>query len=153
MILLLKIGYGKVVIFINNHSQIINLLKRRVFQLLHTLKVGNLKFRRQIWKRLGKSFPKMVLLLKIGPGKADISINNHTQLINLLKKRVFQLLRTLKVGYLKFRPQIWNRLRKSFPKIVLLLELSFGKAVISINNHTQKIPWIPFYYRWMHNFS
>ena len=86
----------------------------------------------------------MVLLLKIGPGKAVISINNRTQQINLLERKVFQLLRTLNIWNLKFWPQIWKELEKSFPKIVLLLKIGPGKAVISINNHTQKIPWIPF---------
>ena len=91
MVLLLRIGPGKAVISINNHTQLINLLERRVFQLLHTLKVRNLKFRPKIWKWLWKLVPKMVLLFKIGPGKAVISINNCTQLINLLERRIFQL--------------------------------------------------------------
>ena len=129
---------------VKESTQLINLLERRVFQLLHTLKVRNLKFRPKIWKWLWKLVPKMVLLFKIGPGKAVISINNCTQLINLLERRIFQLLRPLNIKNLKFWPQIWNRLGKSFPKMVLLLKFGFGKAVISINNPTQKIPWIPF---------
>ena len=144
VVLLLKIGPGKADISINNHTKLINLLKRRVFQLLRTLKVGNLKFWPQIWKRLGKSFPKMVLLLKIGPGKVVLFLNNRTQIINPLKKTVFQDLHTLKIENFKFWVKIWNRLGKSFPKMVLLLKIGSGKVVLFLNNRTQKIPPIPF---------
>ena len=82
--LLLKIGPGKVVLFLNNRTQIINPLKKTVFQDLHTLKIENFKFWVKIWNRLGKSFPKMVLLLKIGSGKVVLFLNNRTQKIPLI---------------------------------------------------------------------
>ena len=133
------IGPGKAVIYIINHSQIIDLLKLRVFQLLPTLKVEYLKSGPQIWNRLEKLFPKMILLLKIGPGKAVISINIHSQIINLPKKRAFQLLGTVKIANLKFQLQIWNRFEKSFPKMILLLRIGPVKVVISINILSQVI--------------
>ena len=41
---LLKIGPGKVVLFLNNYIQITNSLKKTVFQGLHALKLKNFKF-------------------------------------------------------------------------------------------------------------
>ena len=55
------------------------------FQLLGCLKAANLSFL-EGW------------FFVCGPGKAVISINNCTQKISLLKRRVFQLLHTLKYG-------------------------------------------------------
>ena len=83
-VLLLTIGPGKVVRFLNNHTQIITSLKKTVFQDLHTLKVENFKFWVKIWNWLGKSFPKMVLLLKIGSGKVVLFLNNRTQKIPII---------------------------------------------------------------------
>ena len=108
----MSIGPGKAVISISNHNQIINLLKRRVFQLICTLKVKSLTFWQQIWNQLKKLFLKMILILKIGCGKADISVNIYNQIINLLKRKVFQLLCIPKVENLEFGPQIWHQLKK-----------------------------------------
>ena len=116
MVLLLKIGPGKADISINNHSRLINLLKRRVFQLLQTLNVKNLKLQPQIWKQLGKLFSKVVLLLKIEHGKAFISINNRTQIISSLKKTVFQDLHNLKIENFKFQCQNLKSARKILSK-------------------------------------
>ena len=145
-VLLLKIGPWKVVLFLNKCAQKINSKNKTVFQVLHTLNVEKFKFRVKIWNWLGKSFPKMVLLLKIGPGKVVLFLNNRTQIINPLKKTVFQDLHTLKIENFKFWVKIWNRLGKSFPKMVLLLKIGSGKVVLFLNNRTQKIPLIPFYH-------
>ena len=97
--------------------------------------------------------PKKVLLLKIGPGKVVLFLNNRTQIINSLKKTVFQDLHTLKVENFKFWVKIWNWLGKSFPKMVLLLKIGSGKVVLFLNNRTQKIPLIPFSLIWRINKS
>ena len=138
-VLLLKIGPGKVLLFLNNRTQIIKSLKKTVFQGIHTLEVENFKFQVKIYNWLQNSFPKMVLLLKIGPWKVVCFLNNHTQIINSLKKTVFQDLHTLKVENFKFRVKIWNWLGKSFPKMVLLLKIGPGKVLLFLNNHTQII--------------
>ena len=49
---------------------------------------------------------RQVLLLKIGPGKMVLFLNNRTQIINSLKKTVFQGLHTLKAEKFEFRVKI-----------------------------------------------
>ena len=139
-VLLLKIGPWKVVLFLNKWAQKINSKNNTVFQVLHTLNVEKFKFRVKIWNWLGKSFPKMVLLLKIGPGKVVLFLNNRTQIINPLKKTVFQDLHTLKLKTSNFELRSEIGLENPFRKWSYFWKSDLGRwCASSITAHRKSL--------------